>query len=130
MIRANELRIGNTVNRLGSPTEITSIQHTDDIDYVSTPASGAITVNQIEPIPLTKEWLEKMGFERWKQDDDSYSIEDSQGQSIMVRGQECAVYGSDACTSGHSFNFKIEYVHQLQNLYFVLTGNELSVGTK
>ena len=59
-LSVNELRIGNFVNRLGKQTVIKVIQHTEQVDFVSTPLSGAITINQIEPIPLTEEWLIKL----------------------------------------------------------------------
>jgi hypothetical protein len=76
--------------------------------------------NEFKPIPLTEEWLLKFGFEKsmsW-----TYVIE--------LKGNLKLVYYLGE--KGWSIGFKsysdfsnLEYVHQLQNLYFALTGEEL-----
>lgn len=78
-------------------------------------------VSQYEPIPLTEEWLLK--FEFWTSDWDIH---------LTLRKQvldSSLVYDKDNKTFdlGDLLNIKIEYVHQLQNLYFVLTGGELKL---
>lgn len=82
----------------------------------------------LEPIPLTPEWLERMGFE-FDEDNDFgdeqfYLIRDSEGDCIV------AIY--HAKLDNKYFielhpNAEIKYVHQLQNLYFALTGEELVI---
>lgn len=76
------------------------------------------------PIPLTEEWLLKFGFEK---DDDvnQYWICSELNHLIYVyyeKSRSCfaMIYnGSQFCV--------IQYVHQLQNLYFALTGEELEI---
>ena len=78
-------------------------------------------VSQYEPIPLTEEWLLK--FEFWTSDWDVHSTLRKQVLDSSL------VYDKDNKTFdlGDLLNIKIEYVHQLQNLYFVLTGEELKL---
>lgn len=72
--------------------------------------------NIFRPIPLTEEWLERMGFE-------NYSIDcDSEGFNhidVSFHNKSVTVYLND-----YEITF-IQHVHQLQNLYFALTGKEL-----
>jgi hypothetical protein len=71
-----------------------------------------------EPIPLTEEWLLKFGFERldtsWiRRDNPGFRIHNPSKTNVFIL-----------------FNFMdvtIDYIHQLQNLYFALTGEELKL---
>lgn len=68
------------------------------------------------PIPLTEEWLLKFGMDDGVFEDNQYfSIRKSQAEF-----QEWSVYFDDEFIGEY-----IKYVHQLQNLYFALTGEEL-----
>ena len=97
-MKATELRIGNYYYH---PIAL-SFERMDDIDFISS------FIEKFEPIPLTEEWLLKMGF---------------------VPTKEAAISGIwfsngfiDYCIRGGSVCFKqepirrIKYVHQLQNL--------------
>ena len=66
----------------------------------------------IEPIPLTLEWLLKFGFNGT--DIDNYTIVLSNGNFFIL---DCPV----------PIATNIYYVHELQNLYFALTGKQLTV---
>ena len=75
----------------------------------------------IKPIPLTEEWLLKFGFEKA---DEIYFIEFNV-YSMTIKEYEKGRYILNPETH---FNYvDIEYVHQLQNLYFALTGEELII---
>jgi hypothetical protein len=109
-MKASELRIGNKVlfsenGKVFTVFEIAKngIVVGDEIEYTW------IEIDQFEGIKLTEEWLLKFNFEK-----SSYG------------------YESEMLTIGFDFRqektgVKIEYVHQLQNLYFALTGNELEI---
>jgi hypothetical protein len=80
-------------------------------------------------IPLTEDWLIKAGFEKdWENDEEQYyskdgfdQLADYGGQSIVLRKE-----GSPYFNCGYYNNeIHFEFVHQLQNLYFALTGEEL-----
>lgn len=73
-----------------------------------------------EPIPLTEEWLERFGIMQntWFEDG-SYMIKED-------RGFGWEMYVRNAVkTKRISFAY-FKHVHQLQNLYFALTGKELT----
>lgn len=67
-MKATELMIGNLVKikgDYGKPLKITTIDDTyNSINYFDGDAEGELTLqlNEIEPIPLTNEILEKSGF--------------------------------------------------------------------
>lgn len=115
-----ELRIGNLVNRLGGLTSITVIS----ADHVSTLLSGAVTINQIEPIPLTEEWVVKLGFEKCNDLDCWYKIiirNEWTRLNINIKHEMAEInVNRHCCVLG-----AMKYVHQLQNLYFALTDKEL-----
>jgi len=72
-------------------------------------------IEYLQPIPITEEWLLKFGFE--EQDRVFHN------QIALYKGNECFNY--NASFFEHDNFVSIEYVHQLQNLYFALTGEEL-----
>ena len=84
--------------------------------------SGSFELNwQAEPIPLTEQWLLDFGF-KWK--NHGLRIE-----NICIRQFG---FGYAIFLSNESYNFKIElkHVHQLQNLYYALTGQELTLNSE
>lgn len=77
------------------------------------------------PIPLTEEWLLKFGFHRHHAD---YSNDVIYIKNIdSNNGFEWGVYPNEL-GSGIEIKNRIllRYVHQLQNLYFALIGEELT----
>lgn len=117
-MKVSELRIGNYVNRLGYPEQIKSITISEGKrGYVAVQSSGVITHNQIEPIPLTEEWLLKLGFE--KLENKFYS----KGRFSYHKKYGWKIF--ENWVNGWVGVQKVEYVHQLQNLYFAISGEEL-----
>ena len=116
MVLANELRIGNLV-------------YNENKQIVSVSASRIVLCDdkrvKYQPIPLTEEWLVKFGFYQSKSAEYeglcAYNIP-SWGRVVIQDGtlQPDQYYFLDGLTQ------EIEYVHQLQNLYFALTGEELT----
>jgi len=78
--------------------------------------------HEIEPIPLTEEWLIKFGFENYGFLFLRYSIE-----NILVVDLEDFTSGINEHDVFWLLNKDMLYVHQLQNLYFALTGKELTI---
>lgn len=72
-------------------------------------------------IPLTSEWLERLGL---NPDDHYYYRWNRSGVRLMKDNKW--VYGIFADGSFYYVS-ELKYVHQLQNLYFALTGNELEL---
>jgi len=78
MVAANELRISNLVSYLG---EIITVDGIDDIDVFNS-SIGDIPLHMIESIPLTPEWLERMGFDNevWR----SLEIKSEEGSRTVL----------------------------------------------
>lgn len=108
MINANELRIGNYGLSGGQELMITA----QGIVYLQ---NGEMEFN---PIPLTKEWLLKFGFDK----------KFNKGKiTVIPNGRLNYENGRTYFNSWTIMEKQPEYVHQLQNLYFALTGEELTV---
>jgi hypothetical protein len=110
MIRPEELRIGNWISNGHTNHAISSSWF---CDYLGSLGEHMNT----ELIPLTEEWLVKFGFETYKFDhkENQYRLKD---RLVVVRNESFYDYGSSV---------KVDYVHQLQNLFFALTGEELTI---
>lgn len=122
MIDARELRIGNYFewSPLASMGKgLDKITHGQQImDYLQFK----------DPIQLTEEWLLKFGFQLLteKRVGTKYS-EYGNGQIHYEKRFNLAKHSEKDywyCLRG---SVKIQYVHQLQNLYFALTGEELTI---
>ena len=117
-----DLRIGNIVNRNGNPIVVKDIAKSGinmTIDTYGHCDQNYWTLwSEIEPIPLTEEWLLKFGFEKPK-NRDCYIKKRLQGWKQM------AYLIEEDTLIAHWIPCKLEHVHQLQNLYFALTGEEL-----
>lgn len=116
MIQAKGLRIGNLVKRpdIGNGS-LRILELKKDKALVSGPISVLIPYSDLYEIELTEEILLKCGFEESQRG--YYTIDDF---VISVEGQ---VYFGDYET----WIAEIHHLHQLQNLYFALTGQELNM---
>lgn len=131
-MKASELRIGNLLQDKVSKTELKVIELTekDIITYVVDRSMFPLKHGWgLEPIPLTEEWLLKFGFE---EDGESFI----HGNGWLIVDWPTVHYSIDIWR--HNENYPttsdwseipscIDYVHQLQNLYFALTGEELTI---
>jgi hypothetical protein len=139
---AQELRIGGlvTINNpgfhpgmKGVPVKVCGItptlgllrENTYTVGLVSLTDRENITVplysqyiEYIEPIPLTEEWLRRFGFANGEKENFDFT-----------RNMQLRILGYEADYNGLWIG-EIEYVHQLQNLYFALTGAELQFKEK
>lgn len=104
---ARELRIGNLVNYKRIPS---SINANSILAIVN--GSGKYT-----PIPLTPEWLEKAGFQNNGQNE--FAKPD---WSVVLRHRIKTYHVYQAFGVADCF---VSNVHELQNLYFALIGEEL-----
>ena len=112
-MKANELRIENWLNswRISGDWIPKQIESGKEIDFVFMQEENII----YKPIPLTEQWLIDFGFKKHTTMDiyPTYSLNN-------VNINDGVVY-----IVGFGFVNYIKYVHQLQNLYFALTGIEL-----
>ena len=128
-MKITDLRIGNWINIRNHDAKIGPAFFTDFDNYDF--ENDGIFKPEIQPILLTEEWLLKFGFKKGKVLTNIYyslNIDASYGASIVAfieNEKKLEIYLSD-CDGGH-IGKKLEYVHELQNLYFALTGEELEV---
>jgi len=111
-IKASELRIGNYVyfqnsesGKYENDLPIETGKELDDCDC--------------QPILLTEEWLIRFGFEKnsyWFKDDNMIRFVFDENGWL-----HCSIGDNE---KGFLYN-RIKFVHQLQNLYFALTSQEL-----
>ena len=107
-MRENELRIGNLVYHNDKIIEIKSLHPQDD------DVNDEISFHSIFGIPLTEEWLLKFGFEERE-----FSFHKGSFYLSKKIAKNEFSYQLRAC------RFKVNFVHHLQNLYFVIKNQEL-----
>jgi hypothetical protein len=114
---ANQLRIGNlikfsedgTIFTVGSIEEKGfTVQNDEETTWIE--------AEEFEPIPITEEWLLKFGYLKCSLRENHYEIK---GHCIW-KCNEMFLCDKNGVL--------IKHVHQLQNLYFALTGKELTYG--
>lgn len=142
-MRANELRIGNYISRPDLASGDLRIEQILELGTEKVTTTGPIKVisfyEHIKPIQLTEEWLLRFGFTHTLLNDDfkidSWCIRipcDWGNQLIIEAKVEEIDKGIEAyliATHARALRVqrKYQYAHQLQNLYFVLTGEELTL---
>ena len=85
------------------------------------------TLKMYEPIPLTEEWLLKFGCQRTRQGwfiSANYSLYNPLTEFNTPSSKYYGLMFNDKYITTRA----VVYVHQLQNLYFTLTGEELTIG--
>ena len=130
-MKAKDLRLGNYVL-----SNLPQTNHENDYYTVDLILLEIFDSVEVEPIQLTEEWLIKFGFEK---DREVYNL----GIPVFVKNNfriwdnRDKVEYEKILGYSDSSDFKfiyskniqpyIKYVHQLQNLYFSLTGEELKI---
>jgi hypothetical protein len=119
-MKAQELRIGNLIQdkKYKSPWRVEcflgSTMATVDAGLVNFPTDDNhdIELSEHEGIPLDEKWLIKFGF-----------VDNEKSKIKLIRINE--FYYVCFVNRSRCLDVDIKYVHQLQNLYFALTGEEL-----
>jgi len=121
-MKAQDLRIGNYVT------------NPQNKDLIKVTAKMFEVTNMYRPIPLTEEWLLKFGFEKYSHEiykSRKWSLKESAFVSdwFYIKNEKSSPQ-KKKMFQGFRFGKKLsslEHVHQLQNLYFALTGEELTI---
>lgn len=139
-MKPQELSIGNIVEvnhyEYGDMfASVTSINDVGDLclhllDERFTKEEYECTMNEVTPIPITEELLEKCGFER-NNDTPPYILDLDKGRRVymfkitygwILQYVRYGV-GYDETVSKNI----VMFVHQLQNAYYLVTGKELEI---
>lgn len=160
MITPHELRIGNyvnTPNEAQNPFRINGFEYLNGVEQngkvcIYAPPQHAEGVSfpirvhpltwdieDIYPIPLSEDWLIKLGFKKEKESrygnkfvypvaDWGFTVENSFGEGKWFFGHEYydAIKEEDN-NIPHNFCFDLQYVHTLQNIIYSLTSTELTI---
>jgi hypothetical protein len=135
VIDLQELRIGNLLEYRGELVSITMLSMDIDDEYneligfvkYGTCSNEHAEWNRalaldLKRIPLTSEWLERCGF---KNEGKSVYVKDHFKIGVSDQGGANWVFYFDR----HLSVSQCAYLHQLQNLYFLLMGQELTIKT-
>lgn len=137
-MKANELRLGNyvnfknredilfcSINELSSSGYIHLIRHFKVGDEDDQPEG----IEDITPININEEWLERFGFvnttHKLGNPAPNHKAFEKYNFHIKLYGKDIENYmwfGEQVLSYA-----PVQYVHQLQNLYFALTGEELTI---
>ena len=115
-MKAEELRIGNIILLDDEEIILTGIKG-NTVFWKNGFDMTGLTGSEIKPIPLTEEWLLKFGFVQFP------------ASNLWDKEDFWAIYkkvNTDEWRCDH-LEMQFKYVHQLQNLYFALTGEELQL---
>jgi len=120
IMKIQELRIGNLVNWKENEIHINAVdlhQMSDSKQYLE----------EFTPILLTPKWLIKFGFKEKKT-----KLEEIYRLEMFEYATSCKTIDLEfENTENHiTYTTDVKYVHELQNLFFALTGKELSVKNK
>lgn len=150
MIEAKDLRIGNLVNTTVSIgynpagiVKVTSISAYGINVWCDHGAGGWGKFEDLEPIPLSAEWLVRMGFVK-DEEQPLMPISEMYSLKLNIRGNgdtlisACAVtdkypnkrefsnYANVTISDFWASN-NMYFVHQIQNAVYALTGHELTI---
>lgn len=145
-MKASELRIGNLVYGINRRSEIhlpielplkiwqIEIFNCEVLPFDKNSSKEEkwfkISNSDLSPISLTEEWLIKFGFDKTKLNG-CYKIGlgayDYELRDFTVLNNQWVVSVIQPELWTAAFCWNIRYVHQLQNLYFALTGEELTI---
>jgi len=126
-MKAQELRIGNYVwDDYGGNMIIHQISN-DLVDCKKENhlPSGRFDLSSIKPIVIDGNWLMKLGFEK-SNNNTRFHTFDKDKLSIHLKSDQYK-NGRTYFNSWCIIDKQIDYVHQLQNLYFALAGEELTL---
>ena len=142
-MKATQFRIGNILaDKNGNPIIMEELLQ----NYYNSKGDFSTLYRDAKPIPITEEWLLKFGFDRKKFTDGSEYLEIDKTVYNKIRNP---IHSNNEFWKCYRFQFfknewyfgiykdpnsnqffvqkKIRYIHQLQNLYFALTDEELEI---
>ncbi|HEY0056868.1 MAG TPA: hypothetical protein VGB63_16070 [Pedobacter sp.] len=117
-----DLRVGNYIQRFDEIEQVETIDNYSAILY----SGDKCFLANLEGIPITDVLLLLMGFQDTADNGHSYRISVNATDELCWYRQLGRIMYQTR-DSGFTRDFNIQYAHQLQNLYFALTGEELTI---
>jgi hypothetical protein len=137
MITFQELRYGNKLiflDKVVTFKNITNIRE-DGVFWIDVLEDFIPQKSfHFKPIPLTEEWLLKFGFEKDESKDFMVNYHLKVNNDIFIQYEDdfsCGLYADEECSQTQLAvipkHTNCKYLHQFQNLYYALTGEELII---
>lgn len=125
-MKINELRVGNWFYRYCCNDQVMEVRAGGVIGVDR--GRGIICLHEMQPIELTKEFFEKNGFIRLESLDyyDNYFTSEDMRIDVYESSKGWVVH-LDNIEFSTAFCKRLNYVHELQNAYYVSTGEEIEV---
>lgn len=130
-MKARELRIGNLVEYNG---EIFKVKGLSKNSVIADRGKGEVsfTYEEIGPIPLNEQLLFKFGFSSKDYKGGYIGIDHKCGgiitDFVLCYPKKIGEFQNSFAWEYNKFMYKqFEFVHDIQNLYFALTGEELTI---
>ena len=133
-MKVTELRIGNFISiNFGNCDDgkIVTVDGVSDCEIYNE-EHGYSPCNEFKPIPLTEQWLLDFGFEETIEGSFIKEFDGSTLIIFIINGVAQPIYKHYSSYSENEIDvvnavclLPVEYVHQLQNLFFALTQEEL-----
>ena len=125
-MKINELRVGNLFHRHCCIDQVMEVRAGGVIGLDRN--RGIICLHEMQPIELTKEFFEKNGFIRLESLDyyDNYFTSEDMRIDVYESSKGWVVH-IDNIEFSTAFCKCLKYVHELQNAYYVSTGEEIEV---
>ncbi len=124
MIKANDIRVGNFIIDPECPLIISTVEEIQNDGFIVTNYNDHLTNKRAEPKPLTKDVLES-NFKAKRHEvgeGESYTEYFDLGKLTVCDWGDGLIMSN---SFAHGIRIKLESVHQLQNLYYSITGDEL-----
>jgi hypothetical protein len=120
-MKTHELRIGNLIQvPFGDDTWVRSVD-TINYDSIMTENGRFCFEHEYDFAPITEEWLKKFGFEEDGQHWYFFRTKDRFTDIGYSYSLEKKILQFD------ELEVPMQYLHQIQNIYFSLTGQELKI---
>ena len=127
-MEANEIRVGNLLidpRKFNKDTR--EFFNINENGYFKATARDIQCAELFNPIPLTEEILLKCGFE-YNDDIGKYEISDDDYCILIRKDTDTEEFYFEIGDLGYNYVFKtIKYLHELQNIFWCLVGEELKV---
>lgn len=124
-MKANELRIGNLIYQDSHISEVIALSDIGIVSEIIEKSAQTTNSARKAPIPINEDWLIRFGFEPEYEDfifldqETGIELEASWSSRLVSTGEK---------RGWHIVNYShVKHVHELQNLYFALTGEELEL---
>ena len=127
-MKATELRVTNFVEHFGNYKPVAMIGYDAILLYEKNGNVTQVKLDEINPIPITEELLKKLNFK--------ITGETKEENPIWTFFGEKSKFNIEQIGKGfflhdnRCFGTQIKCFHQLQNLFFALTGFELEYSPK